>query len=136
MLNVWVSPDDDPAKAKPVTLDKHRGVVSYTWAFTSKHILYTQDKNGDEDDHDAHGSDGVDAISDPGLERHVVVIRRREHQPAGECEHEADPGDRKPAEQIARQPRVARVPGDRGGDSREEERAGEDRKAVWRPEGD
>src|SRR5262245_21615840 len=25
VLNVWVSPDDDPAKAKPVTLDKHRG---------------------------------------------------------------------------------------------------------------
>src|SRR5437667_6503752 len=51
VLNVWVSPDDDPAKAKPVTFDKHRGIVNYTWAFTSKHILYTQDKNGDEDDH-------------------------------------------------------------------------------------
>src|SRR4051812_22923987 len=51
VLNVWVSPDDDPAKAKPVTFDKHRGVVEYSWAFTSKHILYTQDKNGDEDDH-------------------------------------------------------------------------------------
>jgi dipeptidyl aminopeptidase/acylaminoacyl peptidase len=51
VLNVWVSPDDDPAKAKAVTFDKHRGVMSYTWAFTSKHILYTQDKNGDEDDH-------------------------------------------------------------------------------------
>jgi dipeptidyl aminopeptidase/acylaminoacyl peptidase len=51
VLNVWVSPDDDPAKAKPVTFDKHRGVMNYSWAFTSKHILYTQDKNGDEDDH-------------------------------------------------------------------------------------
>src|SRR5262245_52590533 len=51
VLNVWASPDDDPAKAKPVTFDKHRGIVNYSWAFTSKHILYTQDKNGDEDDH-------------------------------------------------------------------------------------
>ncbi len=51
VLNVWVSPDDDPAKAKPVTFDKHRGVMNYSWAYTSKHILYTQDKNGDEDDH-------------------------------------------------------------------------------------
>src|SRR5262245_20430491 len=51
VLNVWVSPDDDPAKAKPVTFDKHRGIFSYSWAYTSKHILYTQDKNGDEDDH-------------------------------------------------------------------------------------
>jgi dipeptidyl aminopeptidase/acylaminoacyl peptidase len=51
VLNVWLSPDDDPAKAKPVTFDKHRGIVNYSWAFTSKHILYTQDKNGDEDNH-------------------------------------------------------------------------------------
>jgi len=51
VLNVWVSPDDKPENAKPVTFDKHRGIVSYSWAFTSKHILYTQDKNGDEDDH-------------------------------------------------------------------------------------
>ena len=51
VLNVWVSPDDDPAKAKPVTFDKHRGIFAYSWAVTSKHILYTQDKNGDEDDH-------------------------------------------------------------------------------------
>src|SRR3712207_5377540 len=40
VLNVWASPDDDPAKAKPVTFDKHRGIVNYSWAFTSKHILY------------------------------------------------------------------------------------------------
>ena len=51
VLNVWVSPDDDPAKAKPVTQDKHRGVFNYFWAYTSQHILYTQDKNGDEDFH-------------------------------------------------------------------------------------
>jgi hypothetical protein len=43
VLNVWVSPDDDPAKAKPVTQDKHRGVFNYFWAYTSQHILYTQD---------------------------------------------------------------------------------------------
>jgi dipeptidyl aminopeptidase/acylaminoacyl peptidase len=51
VLNVWVSPDDDPSKGKPITFDKHRGIMSYFWAFTSQHILYTQDKNGDEDDH-------------------------------------------------------------------------------------
>lgn len=51
VLNVWVSTSDDPAQAKPVTFDKHRGVTAYFWAYTSRHILYTQDKNGDEDDH-------------------------------------------------------------------------------------
>jgi dipeptidyl aminopeptidase/acylaminoacyl peptidase len=51
VLNIWVSPDDDPEKAKPVTFDKHRGIYSYFWAYTSQHILYSQDKDGDEDDH-------------------------------------------------------------------------------------
>lgn len=51
VLNVWVSPDGDPAKAQPVTRDKHRGVTNFSWAFTSRHILYTQDKDGDEDNH-------------------------------------------------------------------------------------
>src|SRR5262245_43439967 len=43
VLNVWVSPDDNPAKAKPVTADKHRGIMAYFWAYTNQHILYTQD---------------------------------------------------------------------------------------------
>lgn len=51
VLNVWVSEDDSPQRARPVTFDKHRGIVNFFWAFTSRHILYTQDKNGDEDDH-------------------------------------------------------------------------------------
>lgn len=51
VLNVWVSADDNPANAKAVTSDKHRGIVNYFWAYTSQHILYTQDKNGDEDFH-------------------------------------------------------------------------------------
>lgn len=51
VLNVWVSPNDDPEQAKPVTFDKHRGVTAYSWAYTNKHLLYTQDKNGDEDNH-------------------------------------------------------------------------------------
>lgn len=51
VLNVWVSEDDRPERARPVTFDKHRGIVNFFWAYTSRHILYTQDKNGDEDDH-------------------------------------------------------------------------------------
>src|SRR5262249_42216285 len=51
VLNVWVGPVDDPSKAKPVTDDKKRGIRTYFWAFTNKHILYTQDADGDEDYH-------------------------------------------------------------------------------------
>ncbi len=48
VLNVWVGPADDPSAAKPVTKDRHRGVRMYYWAYTSNHILYLQDKDGDE----------------------------------------------------------------------------------------
>lgn len=51
VLNVWVAPTGDLAKAKPVTKDKKRGIRSYRWAFTNDHILYTQDKDGDENFH-------------------------------------------------------------------------------------
>ncbi|RQW77926.1 MAG: S9 family peptidase, partial [Methanothrix sp.] len=48
VLNVWVGPSGDPKSAKPVTSDASRGIRSYAWAFTSRHIIYLQDKNGDE----------------------------------------------------------------------------------------
>ena len=48
MLNVWVAPRDDPAAARPVTHDTGRGIRFYGWAYTNDHILYIQDKNGDE----------------------------------------------------------------------------------------
>ena len=51
VLNVWVGPVDDPDAAKPVTNDKKRGIRSYFWAYTNKHILYTQDTDGDENWH-------------------------------------------------------------------------------------
>src|SRR6516162_68226 len=51
VLNVWVAPVDDLTAAKAVTHDKKRGIRSYNWAYTNKHILYVQDANGDEDFH-------------------------------------------------------------------------------------
>ncbi|MEX2112296.1 MAG: hypothetical protein WD845_03880, partial [Pirellulales bacterium] len=51
VLNVFVAPIDDPGAAKPVTDDKYRGIRAYFWAFDSQHLLYIQDKGGDEDWH-------------------------------------------------------------------------------------
>ncbi len=51
VLNVWVGSADDVASAKPVTQDKKRGIRRYEWAFTNDHILYAQDKDGDENWH-------------------------------------------------------------------------------------
>jgi dipeptidyl aminopeptidase/acylaminoacyl peptidase len=48
VLNVWVGPLGDLAASRPVTEDKVRGIHIYFWGFTSEHILYLQDKGGDE----------------------------------------------------------------------------------------
>ncbi len=48
VLNVWVAPRDNPDDARAVTHDTGRGVRFYGWAYTNDHILYIQDKNGDE----------------------------------------------------------------------------------------
>ena len=51
VLNVWVGPADDMKQAKPVTKEKVRPVPGYNWAYDSKHILYSQDTNGNENFH-------------------------------------------------------------------------------------
>ncbi|HBR10423.1 S9 family peptidase [Candidatus Bipolaricaulota bacterium] len=48
VLNIWVGPAADPPTARPVTDDKDRGIRFYVWAYTNDHILYIQDKDGDE----------------------------------------------------------------------------------------
>ncbi|MBE0696028.1 MAG: S9 family peptidase, partial [Anaerolineaceae bacterium] len=48
VLNVWVAPRENMDAARPVTQDTGRGIRFYLWAYTSAHILYIQDKNGDE----------------------------------------------------------------------------------------
>ncbi|HTN76859.1 MAG TPA: alpha/beta fold hydrolase [Pirellulaceae bacterium] len=51
VLNVYVAPVDDISKAKAVTKDTHRGIRGFFWAYNNKQILYSQDKDGDEDNH-------------------------------------------------------------------------------------
>ncbi|MEM8835018.1 MAG: S9 family peptidase [Planctomycetota bacterium] len=48
VLNVWVAPVDDLTKARAITKDTHRGIRSFFWAYDGQHILYIQDKGGDE----------------------------------------------------------------------------------------
>jgi dipeptidyl aminopeptidase/acylaminoacyl peptidase len=51
VMNIWVGPADDISKAQPVTEEKVRPVPAHSWAYDNKHILYIQDKNGDENFH-------------------------------------------------------------------------------------
>jgi len=46
--NVWVGPVGDPASARPVTRDARRGIRNYRRAYGNEHILYLQDRDGDE----------------------------------------------------------------------------------------
>ncbi|CAN5562038.1 S9 family peptidase [soil metagenome] len=48
VMNVFVGPIADPTKAKAVTHEAKRNLRNYDWTMDGKHIVYTQDKEGDE----------------------------------------------------------------------------------------
>ncbi len=48
VLNIWVAPRQDLAAARVITNDKLRGIRFLQWAYNNTHILYIQDKGGDE----------------------------------------------------------------------------------------
>lgn len=48
VLNVWVSPADRPAEAKPLTDETARPIRQYFWTPDSTAILFVNDKGGDE----------------------------------------------------------------------------------------
>jgi dipeptidyl aminopeptidase/acylaminoacyl peptidase len=48
VMNVWLAKNGDLAKATAITDDKVRGIRSFTWAYDGTHLLYVQDKGGDE----------------------------------------------------------------------------------------
>ncbi len=50
-FNVVIAPVDDISAARSVTNETIRGVESHFWAFTNRHIIYSQDTNGDENWH-------------------------------------------------------------------------------------
>jgi dipeptidyl aminopeptidase/acylaminoacyl peptidase len=96
VLNVWVGPADDPEAARPVTHDTVRGIRFYTWAYTNRHILYNQDKGGDEnwriycvdlstgETHDMTPIEGVqakiDELSPRFPEKIMISINERDPQ--------------------------------------------------------
>jgi dipeptidyl aminopeptidase/acylaminoacyl peptidase len=48
VMNVWVAPAADPAKARALTTEKTRPIRSYFWAPDASMILFINDKGGDE----------------------------------------------------------------------------------------
>ena len=84
VLNVWVGPADDPSAASPVTDDRERGIRNYFWAYTSRHVLYLQDKAGDEDWHvysvDLDAGKTLDLTPLPGVHALVEGVSHRSPQ--------------------------------------------------------
>ncbi|CAI1201056.1 S9 family peptidase [Serratia ficaria] len=48
VMNVWAAPIDSLSQARQLTQDQKRGVQGHFWSYDSAHILYSQDKDGDE----------------------------------------------------------------------------------------
>jgi len=48
VMNLWVAPTADPAKAKALTAEKTRPIRSYFWSPDSSGLLFVNDKGGDE----------------------------------------------------------------------------------------
>ena len=48
VLNIWVAPASDPTQARAITADDNRGIRQYFWANNATHIIYLQDRGGDE----------------------------------------------------------------------------------------
>ena len=51
VLNIWVAPKGEIDRAKPVTKEKNRAIAAYYWSYTNQHLIYLNDKNGDENWH-------------------------------------------------------------------------------------
>jgi dipeptidyl aminopeptidase/acylaminoacyl peptidase len=78
VLNVWVAKTNDVASAKPVTHDVKRGIRIYKWAHTNEHILYLQDKDGDENWHlhavDLKSGDDRDLTPIDGVQARIEAL--------------------------------------------------------------
>ena len=48
VMNVWVAPVEASANARPLTHDGGRGVRNYYWAYDGQHLVFLQDRDGDE----------------------------------------------------------------------------------------
>jgi dipeptidyl aminopeptidase/acylaminoacyl peptidase len=80
VLNVWVGKvgTDD---AKPVTDDTDRGIRDYRWAHDDRHLLYVQDRGGDENWHlyavDLEGGGTRDLTPFDGVQAQLVATDKQ-----------------------------------------------------------
>lgn len=64
VMNIWVAPAGQIDKARAITKDRGRGIPAHFWALDSDHVMYIQDKNGDENWHIYSVNLGNDEVTD------------------------------------------------------------------------
>ena len=84
VLNVWVAPTADPAKARALTAEKMRPIRQHFWAPDSSQIMFVNDKGGDEN----FLLYSVDPIS--GTQRNLTPFTKTRVEVAGTSSHVQD----------------------------------------------
>lgn len=84
MMNIWVAPVADPAKARPLTAEQARPIRQYFWAPNSSQILFLNDKGGDEN----FLLYGVDVAS--GAQKSLTPFEKTRAEIFGQSRHVKD----------------------------------------------
>ncbi len=81
VMNVWVAARDEFDKAVPVTNDTERGIRMYSWTHTGTHVVYLQDRKGDENWHvyavDVETHEARDLTPFEGVHAHIQHVSPR-----------------------------------------------------------
>lgn len=82
VLNVWVGTVDG-RDFRPVTHDRDRGVRMYAWAHDNRHLIYLQDKGGDENWqlYRVNPVSGEEHLLTPFDDVQVQIIAHDKHRP-------------------------------------------------------
>jgi dipeptidyl aminopeptidase/acylaminoacyl peptidase len=77
VMNLWVGDRGDFSSIRAITSDKGRGIPAHFWALDSKHVLYIQDQDGDENWHlysiDLATGDTIDLTPYEGTQARMIA---------------------------------------------------------------
>ncbi|MCI2260928.1 S9 family peptidase [Xanthomonas indica] len=48
VMNIWAAPSSNPRVSRQITRDKRRGIQSFNWTYVPGMLLFSQDRDGDE----------------------------------------------------------------------------------------
>ena len=81
VLNIWIAPTDALDQARPITSADSRPIRRYFWAFDNEHIVYLQDKGGDENwraySIDISTGEEIDLTPMDGIQAQIQAVSER-----------------------------------------------------------